>query len=430
MNKILIVDDNANNRMTLKLLLEECSQCAVYEAVNGKEAVQMCIDETYDLVFMDIMMPVMDGIEATRQIRSFDQSVLIVAVSAMGDDYNKELILSAGAKDYMTKPINGELFLKRLSNYTTLINWRKSRRKFAWPSINLFEQEIYSHASIFYLRSESDISEAWEYLISLDTFGGELASDAIQVYFNIALELLKKKIKSELLLEENENTYILTLLATEAWDEETIHRIIIEHFSGEYKIAADSFSLLIPKNGLIKGVKSATIGLDDETLTILRQSHSDKISALTYIEEMSVEFMHKLDALEVLEESMDSTLFAMQNDSKNTSWSKLSRELKEYAAIIESLFEFQHLVFAIISLTKFIDEMGMKETDTKIRTKLLIILSSIIGDLTSWRNSIFIKSDTNDIHYLDSSLLSSCLQAQMIYEESAVAESDDDFELF
>jgi two-component system chemotaxis response regulator CheY len=429
-NKILIVDDNANNRMTLKLLLEECPECMVEEASNGKEAVQMCIDAAYDLIFMDIMMPVMDGIEATRQIRSFDQSILIVAVSAMGDDYNKELILSAGAKDYMTKPINGDLFLKRLGNYKTLINWRKSRRKFAWPSINLFEQEIYSHASIFYLRCESDISEAWEYLISLDTFGGELASDAIQVYFNIALELLEKKIKSELLLEENEATYILTLLATEAWDEQHIYQMVTEHFVGEYKIAADLFSLLIPKNGTIKPLKSVNIGLDDTTLSILRHSHTDKISASTYIEEMSVEFMDKLDALEMLEESMGSTIFAMQNDIQNTSWSKLGSDLKEYSTIIESLFEFQHISFVILSLAKFIEGLETKDTDPKKRKKLLIILDSILGDLSSWRNSIFIKSNTNDIHYLDSSLLSSCLQAQMIYEESAVVENDDDFELF
>ena len=430
MNKILIVDDNANNRMTLKLLLEECPECMVEEASNGKEAVQMCIDAAYDLIFMDIMMPVMDGIEATRQIRSFDQSVLIVAVSAMGDDYNKELILSAGAKDYMTKPINGDLFLKRLGNYKTLINWSKIRRKFAWPSINLFEQEIYSHASIFYLRCESDISEAWEYLISLDTFGGELASDAIQVYFNIALELLEKKIKSELLLEENEKTYIMTLLVTEAWDEQHIYQMVTEHFVGEFKIATDSFSLLIPKNETIKPLKSVNIGLDDTTLSILRHSHSDKISASTYIKEMSIEFMDKLDALEMLEESMDITIFKMQNDLKNTSWAKLSGELKEYATIIESLFEFQHIAFVILSLAKFIEELETKDTDTKKRTKLLIILASILGDLTNWRNSIFVHSNTDDIHYLDSSLLSSCLQAQMIYEKSAVAESDEDFELF
>lgn len=431
MNKILIVDDNTNNRLTLKLLLEEYPECIIREASNGKEAVQMCIDEAYDLVFMDIMMPVMDGIEATQQIRSFDHSVLIVAISAMGDDYNKERILAAGAKDYMTKPINGDLFLRRLENYRMLISWRKSQRKFISPSSNLFGQEVYSHASLFYLRSESDISESWEYLISLDTFTGELASDAIQIYFNAALKLMEKGIKSELLFEENDANFIMTFLALSEWEEQDILWTLSGHFAGAYKVGLNSFSLLIPKNTQIKAVETAKIGLDSDTLKILRHSHVDKISAEDYLREMSVEFMNKLDSLEVLEESMDSAVFDMQRDTQLSLWPKFSNDLREYAAIIESLFEFQHIAFAIIALANFTDSLQTQTIDPKNRSKLLVILSGILADLTSWRSSIFTVADANDIHYLDSSLLSSCLQAQMIFEESATAsDSEDDFELF
>lgn len=429
MTKILIVDDNTNNRLTLKLLLEECTECTIREAANGKEAVQMCIDEAYDLVFMDIMMPVMDGIEATRQIRSFDHCVLIVAISAMGDDYNKERILFAGAKDYMTKPINSDLFIRRLENYRLLIQWRKNKRKFAAESSNLFEEEVYARASIFYLRNEADISEGWEYLISLDTFSGEAASDAIQVYFNGALKLLERGIRSELLLEENEGNYIMTLKAASAWNEEEMIGIVNGFFSGKHRIGSDSFSLLIPKKGPSAPVGSEKMGLDSDTLTILRHSHIEKMSAADYIQEISVEFMNKLDALERFEESMDRYVFEMESDPKTSHWGGISGELRRYAAVIESLFEFQHIAFSILSLADFIDQLETEGMDPKKRSKLLMILGSILGDLTSWRVSIFIASDANDIHYLDSSLLSSCLQARMIFEESAV-ESEDDFELF
>ncbi|MCK9372233.1 MAG: response regulator [Sulfuricurvum sp.] len=429
MTKILIVDDNTNNRLTLKLLLEACTECTIREAVNGKEAVQMCIDEAYDLVFMDIMMPVMDGIEATRQIRSFDHCVLIVAISAMGDDYNKERILFAGAKDYMTKPINSDLFIKRLENYRLLIRWRQNQRKFAALSTNLFEEEVYSRASIFYLRNEADISEAWEYLIALDTFSGEAASDAIQVYFNGALKLLERGSRSELLLEQNDENFIMTLKAASDWDEEEMNAIVNGFFSGKHRIGSDCFSLLIPKKGPSKPISSEKMGLDSDTLGILRHSHIEKISAADYIQEMSVDFMNKLDTLEMLEESMDSHVFEMQNDPKTSRWGRISEDLRQYAAVIESLFEFQHIAFSIISLANFIDELETEGMELKNRTKLLMILSSIFGDLTSWRVSIFIVSDANDIHYLDSSLLSSCLQARMIFEENAV-ESGDDFELF
>jgi CheY-like chemotaxis protein len=429
MIKILIVDDNANNRLTLKLLLEECPECSIDEASNGKEAVQMCIENSFDLVFMDIMMPIMNGIEATQQIHSFDKEALIVAISAMGDDHNKELILSAGAKDYMTKPINPDLFLHRLNNYRILIRSRKNCCKFIWPNTNLFEFEIYSHASIFYLRNESDISEAWEYLMSLDTFSGQIASDAIQTYFNIALFLLEKGDKSQLLLEENETYYILTVLATETWNEQKITKDISKNFTGEYKVSHNSFSLLIPKNEKVKFFASAKIGLDDITLNVLRHSHIQKIPAITYINELTIESTDKLDNLESIEESIDVAIDVMQRDSKNSSWLRLGNALAEYATVIESLLEFHHLSFAIGTLVKFIDGTVTNEMDLKKRSKLLIILKSILDDLSQWRHSIFITADSIDIHYLDSSLLSSCLQAQMLFEEPFM-EVDNDMDLF
>lgn len=429
MIKILIVDDNANNRLTLKLLLEECPECSVDEASNGKEAVQMCIEKSYDLVFMDIMMPIMDGIEATQQIRSFDKEVLIVAVSAMGDDENKERILSAGAKDYMTKPINSDLFLKRLNNYRMLIRSRKSSCKFIWPNTNLFEFEIYAHASLFYLRTETDVSESWEYLISLDAFSGEIASDAIQAYFNTALSLVEKGGKSQLIIEENDENYILTMLAAETWNEQKITNDIAKNFAGEYKINENSFSLLIPKNGKIKPFNSAKIGLDNDTLAVLRHSHTQKISAGTYINELSVEATNKLEKLEAIEEAMDIAIYAMQQNSEHSVWGDLSNNLDEYAEVIQSLLEFNHLTFAITTLAKFIKGVEITPIEIQKRSKLLLILKSILDDLTHWRNSIFVVSDTNDIHYLDSSLLSSCLQAQMIFEE-AVVDDDDGMEFF
>lgn len=429
MIKILIVDDNVNNRLTLKLLLEECPECSIDEASNGKEAVQMCIEKSYDLVFMDIMMPIMDGIEATKQIRSFDQEVLIIAVSAMGDDYNKERILSAGAKDYMTKPINSDLFLKRLNNYRTLIRSRKSSCKFIWPNTNLFELEIYAHASLFYLRNETDISIVWEYLISLDAFSGENASDAIQTYFNIASSLLEEKSKSQLLLEENETYYILTLSVSDSWNEQKITYDIVKNFKGNYQVNENSFSLLIPKNENTKPFNSAKIGLDNDTLSVLRHSHTQKMSALTYVDELGLDATTKLEKLELIEESMDSAIYAMQQDSNHCVWSELSDSLEEYAEVIQSLIEFNHLSFAIGTLAKFIRGIEANKVDIQKRSKLLLILKSILDDLTHWRNSIFVESDTNDIHYLDSSLLSSCLQAQMIFEE-AVVDDDNDMEFF
>jgi two-component system chemotaxis response regulator CheY len=70
MYKVLIVDDNDNNRLTLNLLLEEVEDIEVYEAEDGQVAVEMCVKNDFDLIFMDILMENLDGLETTKQIRN------------------------------------------------------------------------------------------------------------------------------------------------------------------------------------------------------------------------------------------------------------------------------------------------------------------------------------------------------------------------
>ena len=90
MTKILIVDDNDNNRLTLNLLLEDVKDVEVNEAINGKKAVQMCEKQDYDLVFMDIMMPIIDGVEATLCIKDIPKPPMIIALSALDDKELKQ----------------------------------------------------------------------------------------------------------------------------------------------------------------------------------------------------------------------------------------------------------------------------------------------------------------------------------------------------
>lgn len=103
--RILIVEDNLDLTYILLRLVENAGYDSIL-AVNGQEAVDMSVSQYPDLILMDIMMPVMDGLEATRLIRENPKtsSIPIIAVTAMSSMQDKEKCLQNGCTDYMSKP--------------------------------------------------------------------------------------------------------------------------------------------------------------------------------------------------------------------------------------------------------------------------------------------------------------------------------------
>ena len=111
---VLIVEDNPMNTQLLMKMLEKIGFYNVDTAENGKKGLEQFIEKSYDLIIMDIQMPIMDGYESTARIRehernNIDKHAIIIAVTANGHD-TKYLSFDAGADDFMTKPV----FMKQL----------------------------------------------------------------------------------------------------------------------------------------------------------------------------------------------------------------------------------------------------------------------------------------------------------------------------
>jgi CheY-like chemotaxis protein len=102
---ILVAEDHLDSRDALRALLEAFGY-RVLVAVDGRQAVEVAISETPDLVLMDIMMPEMDGFEATRALRGDARTanMPIIAVTAM--EGAQQLALQAGADDFVRKPVD------------------------------------------------------------------------------------------------------------------------------------------------------------------------------------------------------------------------------------------------------------------------------------------------------------------------------------
>ncbi|MBO6029861.1 MAG: response regulator [Prevotella sp.] len=106
MKKILVAEDNDSNFILMTYILKK--YYTYDRARNGKEAVDMVDDNTFDLVLMDIKMPVMDGLEATKAIREKHPDLPIVALTANAFDSDRHLAIEAGCNDFLSKPVGSE----------------------------------------------------------------------------------------------------------------------------------------------------------------------------------------------------------------------------------------------------------------------------------------------------------------------------------
>ena len=115
MRTILIVEDTELNIDLLTQLLEEDYTLLI--ARDGAEAVSMAREKNPDLILMDISLPILDGYEATRQIRATLNSIPIIGLSAHAMDGDAVRAREAGCNDYLTKPVDEDLLMNTLKEY-------------------------------------------------------------------------------------------------------------------------------------------------------------------------------------------------------------------------------------------------------------------------------------------------------------------------
>ncbi len=115
MKTILIAEDNDSNYLLMTYILKRFYK--FQRAFNGKEAVEMADAGAFDLVLMDIKMPIMDGLEATRLIRESHPDLPIIALTANAFDSDRELAIKAGCNKFLSKPVNSEVCISTIREF-------------------------------------------------------------------------------------------------------------------------------------------------------------------------------------------------------------------------------------------------------------------------------------------------------------------------
>jgi signal transduction histidine kinase/CheY-like chemotaxis protein len=114
--KVLLVEDSLDNQYLIKRMLTN-HRIDVEVASNGKEGFDRALSEDFDLVLMDVQMPIMDGHEATRQLRACSYTKPIVALTAHAMLDEKEKTLASGFTDFLSKPVDRKLLLETIQRY-------------------------------------------------------------------------------------------------------------------------------------------------------------------------------------------------------------------------------------------------------------------------------------------------------------------------
>jgi CheY-like chemotaxis protein/anti-sigma regulatory factor (Ser/Thr protein kinase) len=120
-NSILVAEDDETNFYYLNTLLKQNTSAIIFHALNGEEAIEMFLQNPdIGLILMDIKMPVMDGLEATRRLKIINPDIPVIAITAYAMAGDEARIFDGGCDSYLTKPINKKLLLDKMAEYIIL----------------------------------------------------------------------------------------------------------------------------------------------------------------------------------------------------------------------------------------------------------------------------------------------------------------------
>lgn len=112
---ILVAEDVESNFLLLKAILGK-TYCLLH-AYNGQEAIEMFTANQPDLILMDVKMPIMDGLQATKLIREQSLEIPIIALTAFAFDQDRIRVIEAGCNDFLTKPLSPPLLKETIEKY-------------------------------------------------------------------------------------------------------------------------------------------------------------------------------------------------------------------------------------------------------------------------------------------------------------------------
>lgn len=437
---ILYVEDEDSVRELLEKRLAKHFG-TIYSAPNGE--VGLYKFETYRprIVVTDIRMPIMNGIEMLKAIKEKSQDARAIVTTAHSDSEYMIQSIDIGIDKYIVKPVNVDTLvtaIKKIAvgfyneDMSKEYQRQRAQEKIIESTKNVFEQisnSIPSPLALFKDGKSVFMNEKFLELFSTeritDLSNGKIDLDGAFDIDNESSVDVNKKVEIKL---PNGRKKIFNpskvFLSIDSENDSALYHLkditSVEYQNIKLKNYTDIlYDILRLKNSAqTKQTEPSNVEKKDlgelitaQELEALKRSHTYKTSAAEYTADMPMELLEELDELKELEFEIDELLDSAEREELRAVTEKLGAKFNSYAKAIGKLVDFEDLAIAVRNLGNY---LGAIPDNEEINwSRLLSSIQNIRFDLSSWRQMIFVDKNAVDIHYLDSSLLSSCIQAQL-----------------
>jgi len=474
--KILIVDDLDDNRMILKVACRKLKEIEIYEACDGLEAIEQAKAHTPDIILMDVMMPNMDGFEATKAIKGFLPNTIVIVVSAIQDEETENRMISIGATAYLTKPVDLKLVRYKLQNFIDLLKHRRHAAQASgrYQAVNPFSNDVRSMKVTYHISGEEELMDFGTWLMDQYYRTNHTESSrfdrSLKFFYHVLQPVIRNGQICDVIVEDGYDMLYVSFVrptcdAFENLFNDERHvlgedlreengfvyvRVCLSHSLSEESSAPIKQASETPPSLAIPAVEEGGfIDFDDEPSDIgqespeearvieeseremLRQHFDNKITADAYVDDIGGELVDEIHDLVEKEEEWEHLVLELTEAPSTDIAQRLGQSIASYSTVINNLYEFQTIAYALSSLSVFLQHIPESLFVGKEHRKITMLLEAIRSDLVNWRNEIFIQQSAQDIHYLDASLLSSCMQLESILTSVKVEDdSEDELELF
>ena len=461
---ILYVEDEEDIRNIMEPVLKEFFS-TVYVANDGHDGLEIFESKSIDMVLTDIEMPVMSGLDMIEKIRELSSDIPICIISAFNDTQKFTRAIRYRVNRYLLKPIEQDSVIKTINDMLVELKNEIDAKEYQKKLQNeKLSKEVEKTAEYFLQSIPSPV-----FVVDLNrkiVYKNELINNML-LQKDIKVEIGDdiNKLESMFLLKNNEQISFNEINKNIIYRDKK-EQFIFRPLKQEIQISTiDGVGTIIILNDITNEIKYIrmieyqkqklqsnkeileeflsrnifTVKKEEreeaqkvleksefnENEALLRRTHIYKISATDYLTTLDDTIDDELEELNELELDLQSEIYEFEYSQKYESLEIISGIFKSYARTLIRLIEFSDLGDAVLAVASYIDELT-QEHITSNAFMIKEVIQSIHDDLSNWKEIVFITQQTDDIHYLDSSLYSTIIELKNVFETSDDEDEEDD----